>query len=68
MQPVSTGTDVNLSIHPAPASHFLETSRSKAYAERNPVPPSCLVDHHLPRAGSSPSLQPHYRTFNTNTG
>jgi hypothetical protein len=59
---------VNLSIHTAPASHSLETSRSQADAERNPVPPSCLVDHRLPRAGSSPSLQSHYRTFNTNTG
>ena len=59
---------VNLSIHTAPASLTLETSRSQADAERNPVPPSCLVDHHLPRAGSSPSLQSHYRTFNTNTG
>jgi len=26
------------------------------------------VDHHLPRAGSSPSLQSHYRAFDTNTG
>ena len=59
---------VNLSIHTAPASLPLETSRSHADAERNPVPPSCLVDHRLPRAGSSPSLQPHYRTFNTTTG
>jgi len=59
---------VNLSIHTAPASHSLETSRSQAYAERNPVPPSYLVDLHLLQAGSSPSLQPHYRTFNTNTG
>jgi hypothetical protein len=59
---------VNLSIHTAPASHSLETSRSHADAERNPVPPSCLVDHRLPRAGSSPSLQSHYRTFITNTG
>ena len=59
---------VNLSIHTAPAGHSLETSRSQAYAERNPVPPSYLVDLHLLRAGSSPSFQPHYRTFNTNTG
>ena len=54
---------VNLSIHTAPAGHSLETSRSQAYAERNPVPPSYLVDLHLLRAGSSPSFQPHYRTF-----
>ena len=59
---------VNLSIHTAPASHFLETSQSQAYAERNPVPPGYPVDLHLPRAGSSPSLQSHYRAFDTNTG
>ena len=63
-----TQPDVNLSIHPAPASPSLETSRSQTYAEINPAPPSCLVDLHLLRAGSSPSLQPHYRIFNTNTG
>ena len=59
---------VNLSIHTAPVSLTLETSRFQAYTKRNPVPPSCLVDLHLSRADSSPSLQPHYRTFNTNTG
>ena len=59
---------VTVSCHTAPANLALETSRSQADAVRNPVPPSCLVDHHLLRAGSSPSLQPHYRTFNTTTG
>jgi hypothetical protein len=59
---------VTVSRHTAPASHSLETSRSQADAERNPVPPSCLVDPHLLQAGSSPSLRPHYRAFNTNTG
>ena len=59
---------VTVSRHTAPASLSLETSRSQAYAERNPVPPSCLVDHRLPRAGSSPSLHLHYRDFITTTG
>ena len=59
---------VTVSCHTAPANLALETSRSQADAVRNPVPPSCLVDHHLLRAGSSPSLQSHYRTFNTTTG
>ncbi len=59
---------VTVSRHTAPANLALETSRSQADAVRNPVPPSCLVDHHLLRAGSSPSLQSHYRTFNTTTG
>jgi len=63
-----TEPDVNLSIHPALASHSPEISRSQADAERNPVPPSYLVDLRLLQAGSSPSLQPHYRTFNTNAG
>ena len=30
-----TESDVNLSIHPAPVSHFLETSQFQADAERN---------------------------------
>ena len=38
---------VNLSIHTAPTSHTLETSRFQADSERNPVPPSYLVDHLL---------------------
>jgi hypothetical protein len=59
---------VTVSRHTAPASLTPETSRSQADAERNPVPPSCLVDLHFQRAGSSPSLQSHYRTFNTTTG
>ena len=59
---------VNLSIHTAPASHTLETSRLQADAESNPAHPSLLVDCHLLRADSSPSLQPHYRAFNTTTG
>jgi hypothetical protein len=60
---------VNLSIHTAPASLPLETSRSKAYAKRTRLlPRSRGVDHRLLRTGSSPSLQPHYRTFNTTTG
>jgi len=59
---------VNLSIHTAPVSHTLEISRLQADAESNPVPPSLLVDCRLLRADSSPSLQPHYRAFNTTTG
>ncbi len=58
---------VTVSRHTAPASHKLKTSRSQAVAKRNPAPPSYLVDHHLLQAGSSPSLQPHYRAFNTDS-
>jgi len=39
---------VTVSRHTAPVSHMLETSRSQADIERNPVPPSFLVDHHSP--------------------
>ena len=59
---------VNLSIHTAPASLTLETSQSQADAKSNPAPPHHWVGCHLLRAGSSPSLQPHYRAFNTTTG
>jgi hypothetical protein len=60
---------VNLSIHTAPASIPLETSRSQAYAKRTRLLPRFSgVDLCLLRADSSPSLQPHYRTFNTTTG
>ena len=52
---------VNLSIHTAPTSHTLETSRLQAGTERSPVPPSCLVDHLFLQAGSSPFAQ--LRTF-----
>ena len=52
MKPVSSEPCVNLSIHTAPVSLTLETSRFQAYTKRNPVPPSCLVDHHLSRADS----------------
>ena len=60
---------VNLSIHTARASHSLETSRSQAYAECVQLLPRFSgVGRHLLRADSSPSLQPHYRTFHTTTG
>ena len=39
---------VTVSRHTAPVSHMLETSRSQADIERNPVPPSYLVDHLFP--------------------
>jgi hypothetical protein len=35
---------VTVSRHTAPVSNMLETSRSQADIERNPVPPSRLVD------------------------
>jgi glucose-6-phosphate isomerase len=60
---------VNLSIHTAPASVPLETLRSKVYAKSTRLLPRISgVDHRSLRAGSSPSLQPHYRTFSTTTG
>jgi hypothetical protein len=49
-------------------SNRLLPSLASSLRKKNPVPPSYLVDQRLPRAGSSPSLQPHYRTFNTTTG
>ena len=59
---------VNLSIHTAPASLTLGTSQSQADAGNKTAPPSFLVGCHSLQAGSSPSLQPHYRTFITTTG
>ncbi len=60
---------VNLSIHTAPASHPHETLRFQTYAKRTRfLPRFSGVAHRLLRAGSSPSLQSHYRTFNTTTG
>ena len=60
---------VNLSIHTAPASLPLETSRSQIYAIRTRLLPRFSgVDLRLLQAGSSPSLQSHYGTFNTTTG
>ena len=59
---------VTVSRHTAPVSLTLETSQSQADAGSNPVPPHCWVDCRFRRADSSPSLQPHYRTFNTTTG
>ena len=47
---------VNLSIHTAPASLALETSRSQADAGNKTAAPSFLVGRHRLRAGSSPSL------------
>jgi hypothetical protein len=59
---------VNLSIHTAPASLTLETSRFQSDAGSETAPPSPLVGCHRLQAGSSPSLQPYYRTFITTTG
>ena len=60
---------VTVSRHTAPASIPLETSRSQADTKRTRLLPRFSgVDHRLLRADSSPSLQPHYRTFNTTTG
>ena len=59
---------VNLSIHTAPASLTLGTLRSQADAGSRTAPPSLLVGRHRLQAGSSPSLQPHYRTFITTAG
>ena len=60
---------VNLSIHTAPANHPLETSRSQTDAKCVQLLPRFSgVGCHFLRVDSSPSLQPHYRTFNTTTG
>ena len=63
-----TERHVTVSRHAALVSLLLETSRFQADTKKNPVPPSYLVEYHLSRAGSSPSLRSHYRTFNTITG
>ena len=64
-----TDRHVTVSRHAAPASIPLETSQSQAYAKRTLLLPRYSgVDLRLLQTGSSPSLQPHYRTFNTNTG
>jgi len=59
---------VNLSIHTAPASHPLETFQFQAGKVNNPAPPNKLVGCYRLWTGSSPSLQPHYKAFNTTTG
>jgi hypothetical protein len=66
----ATPTDryMTVSRHTAPASITLETSQSQAYAKRARLLPRYGgVDHRLLRTVSSPSLQTHYRTFDTIT-